>query len=74
MKVREFISTVWRFMTPERHDLAMLIIVAIIGLEMTILALFVYWAFLLFFPIMAIFLFIVYVCYLSIGLWQRRSR
>jgi hypothetical protein len=69
LKVRRFISAVWGFMTPERHDLAMLIIVAIIGLEMAILLLFVYWAFLLFAPVMAIFTAIAYACYL----WRGRS-
>jgi len=56
-------------MTPERHDLAMLIITAVIGLEMIVLVLFMYWAFLLLFPVMIIFLFIAYVCYL----WRGRS-
>ena len=70
MKVRRVISAVWRFMTPERHDLAALIIIAIIGLEMAILFLFVHWAFLFFAPVMAIFVGIAYVCYL----WRGRLR
>ena len=74
MKVRRLISGVWRVVTTESHyDPVMLIIEAIVGLAMAILFLFEYAAFLLFAPVLMIFIVIALVCYLSIDLWQRRN-